>query len=120
MNYGMSSSALKNLYVSGSLANQEDGFVFAVKNLVDSGSVSGIAKLIVDGEEKSLNGATVELGGKVRAVGSLSWSASLYIPYGAILKIYVPGELASGEHTIQMTINVPELGQITIPITDTI
>jgi hypothetical protein len=120
MYYGMSSDALKKLYVSGSLANHEDGFVFSIKNLVDSGSVSGITKLTVDDEERSLNGATVELGGKVRAVGSLSWSASLYIPYGAVLKVYVPGELSPGEHTIRMTINVPELGQLTLPITDTI
>ena len=120
MHYGMSSDALKRLYVSGSLANHEEGFVFAIKNLVDSGSVSGITKLIVDEEERSLDGATVELGGKVRTVGSLSWSASLYIPYGSVLKLYVPGQLAPGEHTVKMTINVPELGQLTLPITDTI
>jgi hypothetical protein len=71
----------------------------------------------VDDEERSLQGATVELGGKTRAVGSLSWSASLYIPYGAVLKLHIPGELAPGEHTIKMTVNVPELGQLTFPIT---
>ena len=68
MYYGMSSEALKRLYVEGSLENQDDGFAFQLKNLVDSGSVSGITKLTVDGEERSLDGVTVELGGKVRPV----------------------------------------------------
>jgi len=53
-------------------------------------------------------------------VGTLSWSAPLYIPYGAVLKVYLPVELTPGEHTIKMTIQVPELGQLTIPITDTL
>ncbi len=120
MMYGMSSSALQRLYVSDSLASQDGGFVFAIKNLIDSGTVSGITKLIVDEKETSLDGATVELNGKVRAVGTLSWSAPLYIPYGAVLKVYLPVELTPGEHTIKMTIQVPELGQLTIPITDTL
>jgi hypothetical protein len=120
MYYGMSSDALKRLYVEGSLANQDDGFTFQLKNLVDSGSVSGITKLAVDGEERSLDGATVEMGGKVRPVSSLSWSSSLYVSYGAVLTIFVPGQLEPGEHTIEVTVNAPELGRLTLPVTDTL
>ena len=120
MSYGMSSGVLAKAYVTGSLKNQGDGFVFEIKNQIDSGSVSGLAKLTVDDSEKPLEGITIDLNGKVREVASLSWSSSLYVSYGATLKIYVPGTLDAGEHTIKMTIKVPELGQITLPITDTL
>ena len=72
----------------------------------------------VDGDEVALGGATVTINDKTKAVGDISWSASLYVPYGATLKIAVPGTLAAGEHTLTMQINVPELGRISIPITD--
>ena len=120
MYYGMSSSALEKMYVSGSLQNRDDGFVFEIKNQIDSGSVSGIAKIMVDDVERPLEGVTVELNSKVREVGDISWSASLYVAYGATLKIFVPGKLESGEHSVKITIKAPELGQISLPFTDTI
>jgi hypothetical protein len=120
MYYGMSSDALQKMYVQGSLQNQNDGFVFEIKNLIDSGSVSGISKLMVDDEERSVDGVTMELGGKVREVGSLTWSSSLYVSYGAVIKIYVPGQLEPGEHTVKLIVNAPEVGQLTLPVTDTV
>jgi hypothetical protein len=44
----------------------------------------------------------------------------LYVPYGATVTIYVPGTLEAGEHTVTILINVPELGRISFPVTDTI
>ena len=118
--YGTSPEMLQRMYVKGSLQNQEDGFVFQVKNLIESGSMSGVAKLSVDGEERSLEGATIELGGKVRQVSEISWTSPLYVSYGSTLTIYVPGTLEPGEHTINTQFNVPELGRISMPITDTV
>lgn len=120
MYYGMSAESLQRLYVNGSLKNQDDGFVFQLKNLIDSGSVSGISKLTVDGEEKPLDGVTITLGDKSRAVNSITWSSSLYIYYGATITLYIPGKLSSGEHKIMLQVDAPELGQITLPVTDTI
>ena len=48
---------MQKMYVKGSLKNQDAGFVFQVKNLIESGSMSGVAKLAVDGEERALEGA---------------------------------------------------------------
>jgi len=118
--YGVSPEMLAKMYVEGSLKNEGDGFVFAIKNKIESGSISGVAKLSVDGEERSLDGATVQIGEKTRPVSEITWSASLYVPYGATLNIYVPGPLEPGEHTLNMQINVPELGRISLPVTDTI
>ena len=118
--YGTSPEMLQRMYVKGSLQNQDSGFVFQVKNLIESGSLSGIAKVAVDGEEKELEGATLELNGKVRPLSEISWSSPVYVSYGATLTIYVPGALAAGEHTINAQFNVPELGRVSMPITDTI
>lgn len=118
--YGVSPEMLAKMYVEGSLKNQEEGFVFAIKNKIESGSISGVAKLSVDGEERALEGATVQIGEKTRPVSEISWSSSLYVPYGATLTIYVPGTLEPGEHTLNMQINVPELGRISFPVGDTI
>jgi len=118
--YGTSPEMLQRMYVKGSLQNQDNGFVFQIKNLIESGSLSGIAKLSVDDEERSLDGATVELNGKVRQVSEISWSAPVYVSYGATLTIFVPGTLTAGEHTITTQFNVPELGRISMPITDTV
>ena len=78
--YGMSPEMLSRMYVEGSLQNKKEGIVFAVKNKIDSGSISGIAKLSVDGVERPLEGATVQIGESVRSVSGISWSSSLYVP----------------------------------------
>ena len=118
--YGTSPEMLQRMYVKGSLQNQGDGFVFQVKNMIESGSLSGIAKVAVDGEERSLEGATLDLNGKVRQVSEISWSSPVYVSYGATMTVFVSGTLPSGEHTINAQFNVPELGRISMPITDTI
>ena len=118
--YGTSPEMLKRMYVKDSLKNQDEGFVFQVKNLIESGSMSGVAKVDVDGEERPLEGVTVELGGKVRPVSEITWSSSLYVSYGSTLTVFVPGKLDPGEHTITLQLKVPELGRLTMPITDVV
>jgi hypothetical protein len=118
--YGVSPDMLAKMYVENSLQNQGEGFLFSIKNKIESGSISGVTKLAVDGEERSLEGATVQIGEKTRPVSEISWSSSLYVPYGATLTIFIPGELDPGEHTINMQVNVPELGRLSFPITDVI
>jgi len=118
--YGTSPEMLQRMYVKGSLRNQDTGFAFQVKNLIESGSMSGIAKLAVDGDELELDGVTIELGGKTREVGEITWSSPQYVSYGATLTVSVPVTLSPGEHTINLQINVPELGRLSMPITDSV
>ena len=118
--YGTSPDMLKKMYVKDSLKNQGEGFVFQIKNTIDSGSISGLAKIAVDGEDRSLDGVAVTISDKTRQAKDITWSASLYVSYGAVMTIYVPGTLTPGEHTVTMQVNVPELGRISMPVTDTI
>ena len=39
--YGTSPEMLQRMYVKGSLQNQDHGFVFQIKNMIESGSLSG-------------------------------------------------------------------------------
>ncbi len=118
MGFDMFAEGIQKLYVKDSLVNRGDGFVFQIKNLVDSGDISGIVKLTVDGVEHSLDGVTVEMGGKVRPVRDLTWSVPLYVHYGAVLTVYAPGALEPGQHTVAMTVNIPEMGSFSMPFTD--
>jgi hypothetical protein len=118
--YGTSSDMYKRVYVTGSLRNQGDGYVFQLKNTIDSGDISGVAGLTVDGEERSLEGATIQLDSKVRLLSEISWSSPLYVGYGTMVTVYVPGTLEAGEHTLELLVNAPDLGRIHIPITDVV
>jgi hypothetical protein len=118
--YGVSPDMLAKMYVENSLQNRGEGFSFSVKNKIESGSISGVTKLAVDGEERSLEGATVQIGERSKPILDISWSSPLYVPYGATLTIHVSGNLDLGEHTINMQINVPELGRISLPIIDVV
>lgn len=116
--YGPSPEMFKKMYVQGSLKNQGDGFVFQIKNTVDSGSISGLAKVSVDGEDRPLDDVTFTLGDKTRQAKEITWSSSLYVGYGAVMTLFVPGALTPGEHTVTLQVNVPELGRISLPVTD--
>ena len=118
--YGTSPEMLKKMYVAGSMVNQGDGFVFQIKNLIDSGTVSGVTKLLVDGEERLLDGVTLQMQEVVRPATEITWSASAYVGYGTTVTVYIPGNLEPGEHTINVRVNTVEAGALSIPITATL
>ena len=118
--YGTSPQLLQRMYVPASLQNRDEGFSFQVKNLIDSGSVSGASKIAVDGEERSLEGVTIQVGNKVRALTEITWASSLYVSYGDTATVYVPGPLEPGEHTIDLRVNTAEIGALTFSFTDTL
>ena len=116
--YGTSPELLNRMYVPASLQNRDEGFSFQVKNLIDSGSISGALKIAVDGEERPLEGATIQVGNKTRALTEITWSSSIYLSYGDTATVYVPGPLEPGEHTIDLRVNVAEIGGLTFSFTD--
>jgi hypothetical protein len=67
-----------------------------------------------------LEGATLELNDKVRSLSEISWSSPVYVPYGATLTLYVSCELEDGERVFDVMFNVPELGRVNLPFTDTV
>ena len=120
MYYGMSSSALQKLYVEDSLVNEDDMFSFQIKNRIESGRVSGIVKLEVDGEVIPLDEVNFAMGEEVRKANEITRTNSVYVRYGAVMTIQAPGPLEPGEHEIKLTVYAPEVGNLTFPVKDTV
>ena len=118
--YGLSSEALSRVYVRGSLRNKDDGFTFELKNNIESGSISKISGLIVDGSERSLEGVTFQNGSQFRQATEISYASPSYVRYGATSIVHVPGALEPGEHTIVLKVRVSEAGELSLPLTDTV
>jgi hypothetical protein len=109
----------EHLYVKDSLRNIDEGFELEVRNLVNSGEVTGVSTLVVDGVGRSLAEVTITMEGKARAADELSWRSSLFVPLGATLTVYAPGPLAPGDHKISLAFDSP-YGEVRIPLTDTV
>ncbi len=115
----ISPSMLERLYVRGSLKNTEKGFEFRLKNNVDSGTISGIKSITIDGAEAPLANFSVKTPAGERCAEEISARSPLYLRYGAEMEIWVGGApLAAGEHTIVLTIMVLEMGRMEIKIKD--
>jgi hypothetical protein len=112
---------LRNFYVDGSLQNTDDGFQFMLKNVIDSGTLLGLAKLEVDDKAFAPEEILVGKGEAVQKASEISHQKPLYFHYGQTLTIKVLGEpLESGSHEIRLTVNTAEIGRITLPIEATL
>ncbi len=111
---------LTKLYVTHSLRNQGDGFTFQLENQIATGTVTGVARLTVDGVARPLDGVTIAAGDETRSALSLSDQAPVAFAVGTTVTLSVPGTLSAGEHTIEVTIDTREVGALTFPVTDTI
>ena len=111
---------LKKLYVRGSLENREDTFTFQLQNQIATGTVVGLSRLTVDGEERSLNGVAIATGDDTRDAIDLSERAPLAFAVGERATICVPGPLSAGRHSVQITVLTHEVGPLTFPVADTI
>ncbi len=118
---GMYDYMLQGLYLKGSLKNVEGGFQFALRNNIESGSISGIKKLEVDGTAVDLEAVMVGRDEPTRKAAELSYKSPLYLAYGQTCVIKVEGKtLAPGQHKLALTADSPEAGRATITIQDTI
>ncbi len=111
---------LRKLYVPKSLANGQGWFVFELRNQIATGTVLGVSRLIVDDQERGLEGVAVATGGETRAAPSISADTPLAFAVGAGLRFRVLGTLAAGEHTIEVTVQTQEAGPLTVSFRDTV
>ena len=112
---------LAKLYVKGSLKNNESGFEFALKNIIDSTMLTGIGPINVG--EKMYEGQAVTLTIAERTVSGEDLSRSNPIPVrmGSPLTVAVRGEpLATGIQKISVAATTSDVGTIRFDITDTV
>ena len=112
---------LAKLYVKGSLKNNESGFEFSLKNIIDSTMLIGIGPISIG--EKNYEGQAIcmTVGDKYVNGAELSRSNAVPVRMGIPLKVAVVGEpLAAGVQKITVTATTSDIGKIKFDISDTI
>ena len=110
---------LAKLYVKGSLKNTDNGFEFALKNIIDSTMLMGIGPITIG--EKSYEGdvITMTVGDKTINGAELSRSNTVPVRMGVPLKVSVVGEkLLAGEQRITVAATTSDIGKIKFDISD--
>jgi hypothetical protein len=112
---------LQKVYLKGSLKNNEDGFEFALKNIVDSGTLVGMNPLVVDGE--SIPPAMVRFVSNDKEVygNQVTSRNPVPIPVQTQTRLLVKSSpLSPGPHDITISLVTREIGLVKFKITDTI
>ena len=112
---------LAKLYVKGSLKNNENGFEFSLKNIIDSTMLIGIGPIAVG--EKTYEGDVVTMTAGDRTVNGTELSRNNPVPVrmGTPLKVIVAGEkLAAGAQKVSVSATTTDIGKIKFDISDTV
>ena len=112
---------LAKLYVKGSLKNNDSGFEFALKNIIDNAMLIGIGPIVIG--EKAYEGAAISLTVADKTVNGadLSRQNSVPVRMGVPVKVAVAGEkLPAGPAKLSVSANTSEIGKIKFDITDTV
>ena len=112
---------LKKLYLQGSLRNIERGFEFRIKNTLAPGTIVGLTSLKVDGREVPLERVTVAWEGREARAAEVSPERPFPFDVNMEAALRVEGEqLTAGSHQISFTVVTKEVGELTIPIADSV
>jgi hypothetical protein len=115
------SFVLSKLYVKGSLKNNETGFQFDLKNVVDSGTLVEIGPITVDGKPFEAALITVVTSSQERTGDQVMRTNPLPVHLGMLFTLRVSGEsLAAGEHTLQVSVLTREIGRLKFDFQETI
>jgi alpha-galactosidase len=111
---------LKRLYVKGSLRNTPEGCAFALRNGIDTGTVTGISRLEIDGVDHSAGALAVHVPGEgTLPATAITPQAALSLGVGVTITVRLVGiVLQPGEHTLRLQIQIQELGDLEIKVRD--
>ena len=112
---------LAKLYVKGSLKNNDTGFEFALKNIIDSTMLIGIGPIGVGEKNYEGDAITMTVGDKSINGAELSRSNSVPVRMGVPLKVAVAGDkLADGTQKVTVAATTSDIGKIKFDISDTV
>ncbi|MGD9381794.1 MAG: DUF6379 domain-containing protein [Candidatus Thorarchaeota archaeon] len=114
-------SILKRLYVKNSLANQDDGFSFKIKNSLSNGTATSLAPVTVDGSEYPLDAMRIKTPDAEVSAAQVTESNTFLIKVGVEVEIYVKADpLPAGPHKIGIGFETKEIGGIAFEVDDEI
>ena len=112
---------LAKLYVKGSLKNNETGFEFALKNIIDSTMLVGIGPIGVDEKNYESEAITLKVADKTINGTELSRQNSIPVRVGVPITVSVAGEkLTAGTQKITVAATTTDIGKLKFDISDTI
>jgi hypothetical protein len=112
---------LAKLYVKGSLKNNETGFEFTLKNIIDNTMLVGIGPVTVG--ENVYEGAAITLtvGEKTVSGADLTRQNGVPARMGMVLKVVVTGDqLAPGPQKITVAGTSSDIGKFKFDLADTV
>jgi hypothetical protein len=112
---------LAKLYVKGSLKNNDNGFEFSLKNIIDSTMLIGIGPITVG--EKSYEGESITMTVADKTVNGaeLSRNNSIPVRMGVPLKVAIAGDkLAAGAQKVSVSATTSDIGKIKFDVSDTV
>jgi hypothetical protein len=112
---------LAKLYVKGSLKNNETGFEFNLKNIVDATTLIGIGPIEAGGKSYETGSITMMVAGTTFRGEELSREHGVPVRMGVPITVKVDGkQLAAGEQKIALAATTSDIGKIKFEIKDTI
>jgi len=113
---------LAKLYVKGTLHNEPNGFRLTLRNVLAPGTAVKLASFKVDGGERRLEDVSLVVDGQETLdAAAISDRTPLFLGLGRELVVRVRGEaLAAGAHEILLSFVTREVGELTIPVRDTV
>lgn len=114
-------SLLARLYVKGSLKNTETGFEMKLKNIIDSGTITGLSALTVDDVTYQPAQVQVKIGDNVTTADLITREHPMVARAMLEIHIAVTGEqLTPGPHKITLVIMTREAGKLQFSITEAV
>lgn len=112
---------LTKLYVKGSLKNNERGFQFDLKNVIDSGTLVEIGPITVDGKPYDTASITLVTSKEERTGDQVTRTNPLPIYLGMLFTLNINSEpLGPGEHSFNVSVLTREIGRIKFDFQDTL
>ena len=112
---------LAKLYVKGSLKNNDNGFEFSLKNIIDSTMLIGIGPITVGEKNYEGESITMTVADKTVNGAELSRNNSIPVRMGVPLKVVIAGDkLAAGAQKISVSATTSDIGKIKFDVSDTV
>jgi hypothetical protein len=112
---------LEKLVVRGSLKNNASGFEIKLKNIVDSGTLSGMSPLVVDDVTYPPQDVTIRVGDVEKSGDKISRNESMSVrAYVEILVSVKGAPLQPGAHKLTFQVQTFEAGRLQFSVTETL
>ncbi len=113
----------RQFYVAGSLRNTDSGWELQAHNPMGDGTLVGVGKLRVDGQEIPADSVTAQRTGEAEPIRAqdVSRTRPVSVFKGDRVTLAVAGEpLTPGEHSLEVELFELNLGRLSFSITDRI